>query len=303
MNLTNNEKNYNTINNYYKYKYNKKVYKISLNGNFGCPNEGRCTYCSSLGSGDFAGDKDLPLKEQFLEIKQMMENKWGSDALYIVYFQANTNTFASLSELKQKYEEAISLDKNIVGISISTRPDCLPKDVLDYLEELNKRIFVQIELGLQSSNNKTLELINRGHDCECFTNAVNELKKRNLSIVAHIINGLPYETKEDMLNTAKYVANLNIDGIKIHMLNILKNTKMGNDYINNPFKILDLNEYVEIVANQICLLPENMIIHRLTGDGPSDLLIEPKWILKKFVTVNEIDKYMRKHNLYQGSQR
>ena len=298
MNLMNDEKHFNTLNNYYKKKYNKKVFKIPLNGNFKCPHSG-CIFCN--GSGDFAGDKTKSIKEQFNDVKKMMENKW-SDAYYIVYFQANTNTYAPLDELKQKHEEALSLDENIIGISIATRCDSITDECLDYLKELNKRTFVQIELGLQTIHEKTSILINRGHTLKQFDECIKRLKEANISTVVHIINGLPYETSEMMLETAKYVGKLGVDGIKIHMLYVMKNTPLELMYEKEKFHILTRDEYVEIVVKQLEYLPLSMVIHRLTGDSDKELLIEPLWSLKKFVVLNEIDKYMRKYNIYQGDK-
>ncbi len=305
MKLMNDEKHYITLSNYYKNKYHQKVYKIALNGGFSCPNidgtvaRGGCTFCSFKGSGDFAGDKTLPLKAQFEDIKSMMQHKW-KNGLYIVYFQANTNTYAPVERLKSLFEEAITLDPNIVMISIGTRPDALPTDVLDYLEDLNKRMPVQVELGLQSIHQKTAELINRGHDLECFDKAVKALRDRGIEVVVHIINGLPFETKEMMLETIKHINTLDIQGIKIHMLHIMHHTKMGKDYIKDPWKILSLEEYVDITCEQILMLRDDIIIHRLTGDAPQSLLITPTWTKKKFVVTNEIDKKLRRLNLYQG---
>ena len=298
MNLMNDEKHFNTLSNYYKTKYGKKVFKIPLNGNFKCPHSG-CIFCN--GSGDFAGNKEKPLKEQFEDVRKMMEEKWN-DAYYIVYFQANTNTFAPLEELKEKYEEALSLSDKIIGISIATRCDCISEECLEYLKELNKRTIVQIELGLQTIHEKTSILINRGHTLTQFEDCIKRLKEANIKVIVHIINGLPYETKEMMLDTAKYVGKLGIDGIKIHMLYVMKNTKLLDLYNKEKFHILTRDEYVDIVVRQLEYLPTNMIIHRLTGDSAKDLLIEPLWSLKKFVVLNEIDKLMRKENIYQGDK-
>ena len=298
MNLTNDEKHFNTLSNYYKFKYGKKVFKISLNGNFKCPHSG-CIFCN--GSGDFAGDKNKSITEQFNDVKRMMLNKWN-DAYYIVYFQANTNTFAPLDELKAKYEEALSLDDKIIGISIATRPDSISDECLEYLKELNKKTFVQIELGLQTIHEKTSILINRGHTLAQFEDCIKRLKDANISVVVHIINGLPYETKEMMIETAKYVGKLGIDGIKIHMLYVIKNTKLLDLYNKEKFHILTREEYVDIVVSQLEYLPLSMVIHRLTGDPDKELLIEPTWGLKKFIVLNEIDKLMRKNNIYQGDK-
>lgn len=298
MNLMNDEKHFNTLSNYYKTKYGKKVFKISLNGNFKCPHSG-CIFCN--GSGDYAGDKTKSLKDQFIDIKNMMEKKWD-DAYYIVYFQANTNTFAPLDELKAKYEEALSLSDKIIGISIATRCDSISDECLEYLKELNKRTFVQLELGLQTIHEKTSTLINRGHTLNQFDECIKRLKEAKISVVVHIINGLPYETFDMMIDTAKYVGKLGIDGIKIHMLYVMKNTKLLELYNKEKFHILTRDEYVKITATQLEYLPLSMVIHRLTGDSAKDLLVEPTWSLKKFVVLNEIDKYMRKNNIYQGDK-
>lgn len=306
MNIMNTEKHYNTLNNYYRFKYHKKVFKIALNGNFTCPNidgtvaRGGCTFCTPLGSGDFAGNKQSPLKEQFENIKQMMHTKWPDEAYYVVYFQANTNTHGPIEKIKKLFDEAITLDKNIVMISIATRPDSLPDDVLDYLNDLNKRVPVQVELGLQTIYQKTSDLINRAHDLQCFDEAVHKLRERGIEVVVHIINGLPYETNEMMLKTAQHLNSLDIQGVKIHMLHVMEKTKMGFDYKKNPFPVLTLEAYVDITVLQLRHLNKNIIIHRVTGDAPKSLLIEPTWTLKKFVVQNEIDKLMRKHNFFQG---
>lgn len=306
MNIMNTEKHYNTLNNYYRFKYHKKVFKIALNGNFTCPNidgtvaRGGCTFCTPLGSGDFAGNKQSPLKEQFENIKQMMHTKWPDEAYYVVYFQANTNTHGPIEKIKKLFDEAITLDKNIVMISIATRPDSLPDDVLDYLNDLNKRVPVQVELGLQTIYQKTSDLINRAHDLQCFDEAVHKLRERGIEVVVHIINGLPYETNEMMLKTAQHLNSLDIQGVKIHMLHVMEKTKMGFDYKKNPFPVLTLEAYVNITVLQLRHLNKNIIIHRVTGDAPKSLLIEPTWTLKKFVVQNEIDKLMRKHNFFQG---
>nr|WP_025725124.1 TIGR01212 family radical SAM protein [Acholeplasma granularum] len=305
MNLITREKHYNTLNNYYRKNYNQKVFKVSLNGGFTCPNidgtvaSGGCTFCSWMGSGDFAGDKRDPLKVQFENIKAQMHKKW-KDGLYIAYFQANTNTHAPLPRLKELYEEAISLDPKIVMLSLGTRPDSLPEDVLDYLEELNQRMPVQVELGLQTIHQSTSDLINRAHDLKTFDDAVLRLNSRGIEVVVHIINGLPTETKEMMLDTVKHLNTLPIQGIKIHMLHLMEKTKMGYDYLKNPWPLLTLEEYVDITVDQLLWLRKDIIVHRVTGDSPDEMLIAPLWTKKKFVVANEIDKRLRKLNLFQG---
>ena len=308
-NLFTDEKHYLTLNNYLKDKYNEKVFKVSLNGNFSCPNrDGKistkgCLFCSAKGSGDFAGDRNLSIKEQFYQITEKLKDKW-KEGSYIAYFQANTNTYGTVSELKKRYDQIIKdgklLDEKIKILSIATRPDCLDNDVLNLLNDLNKSIPLWIELGFQTSNELTANYINRGYNNECFVNAVNNLKKLGITVIVHIINGLPNETKTDMINTVKFLQNLNIDGIKIHMLHVIKNSPLGQIYLESPFPLLSLEEYVDVTINQLRLLPPNMVIHRITGDADKNELIAPLWTLKKFVVMNEIDKKMRKENVYQG---
>ncbi|MBI9008747.1 MAG: TIGR01212 family radical SAM protein [Tenericutes bacterium] len=305
MNYFTNEKSYNTVNEFYRHKFNTKVFKIALNGGFTCPNRDGtlsnkgCIFCSEKGSGDFAGNPEESLETQFNNIKSMMQNKW-STGKFIAYFQANTNTYAPLDKIKPLFETALSLDKDVVGLSIATRPDCLSEDILDYLEDISKRTYLSVELGLQSMHEKSLKFINRGHDVNCFIDGVKELRKRNINVIVHIINGLPFETKKEMLETVELLNTLDIQGIKIHMLFIQENTELAYYYLNNPFKLFSLEEYVDIVVDQIELLNENIIIHRLTGDAPRKELIEPKWSLKKFVVTNEIDKLMRLRNSHQA---
>ena len=295
-------KKYHTLNYFYKNKFGEKVFKISLNGNFSCPNfknGNGCIFCSH-GSGDFAGNKEDDLVTQFYNIKQMMEKKWPNGK-FIGYFQANTNTYAPLDVLKEKYETVLDLP-NVIGLSIATRSDAISDECLDYLEELNKRTYLTIELGLQSIHEKTLKLINRGHDLKNFEDCVKKLQERNINIIVHIINGLPYETKEMMLETVKYLNKLKINGIKIHMLHVVKNTPLATMYEQEKFHILTKDEYIDIVCDQLELLDENIVIHRITGDPTKEDLITPDWLLKKFCVLNDIDKEMKKRNSYQGKK-
>ena len=299
-------KRYYTLNYFYKQKFNSKVCKISLNANFSCPNKdgtvgtGGCIFCSRLGSGDFAGNVNDDLVTQFNKVKDVMNKKWP-DTKYIGYFQANTNTYADVDTLKNYYEKILNLD-NVVGLNIATRPDAISDEVLDYLVDLNKKTFLTIELGLQSIHNKTLKYINRGHDLDCFINCFNKLKKYNINVVVHIINGLPYETKDMMLDTVKFLNKIGIDGIKIHMLHILKNTNLEDIYLKEKFHVLTKKEYIDIVIEQLELLNENVVIHRITGDPDVKDLIEPNWLIKKFCVLNDIDKEMVKRNSYQGKK-
>lgn len=295
-------KRYHTLNYFYKQRFGKKVFKVSLNAGFSCPNYQNghgCIFCSHQ-SGDFAGKKEDDLLTQFEKIKKMMEQKWP-DSYYIGYFQAATNTYAPLEVLKEKYETILSIP-NVVGLSIATRSDAIEKDVMDYLEELNKKTFLTVELGLQTIHERTLKLINRGHTLENFENCVLELKKRKIPVVVHIINGLPYETKEMMIETVKYLNTLGIDGIKIHMLHILKNTPLANLYFKENFHVLTKEEYIDIVCEQLMYLNPKIVIHRITGDPTKEDLIEPSWLLKKFCVLNDIDKEMKKREIYQGEK-
>ena len=301
---SNTNKRYHTLDYYYKKKYNSKIFKVSLNGGFTCPNidgtvgYGGCIYCSKTGSGEFAGNITDDIEEQFTKVKQMMHKKWPK-AKYIAYFQARTNTYAKIDRLKELYEKALK-QENVVGINIATRPDAISDECLDYLEELNHRTDVTIELGLQTIKEETTKLINRCHSLECFENMVKELRKRNIDVVVHIINGLPYETKEDMLNTVKYLNKLDIQGIKIHMLSVCKDTPLELMYKEKKFHILTKEEYIDIVISQLELLREEIVIHRITGDPKLEDLIEPLWLVKKFCVLNDIDKEMVKRDTYQG---
>lgn len=301
-----NNKRYHTLDFYYKNKFGQKIAKISLNGGFTCPNKdgkkgfGGCIYCSKLGSGDYAGDLKQSLTEQFQSIKKIMDKKW-KNTKYIAYFQANTNTYAPLEELKKKYEEVLKID-GVVGLNIATRSDSITDECLLYLEELSKKTFLNIELGLQTIHEKTNKLINRGETLEEFEEMVKKLRKKNINVIVHIINGLPYETKEMMLETIKYLNKLDIQGIKIHMLHVIKNTKLAELYEKDKFHILTKEEYVDIVCDELELLREEIVINRITGDPNPEELIEPKWLIKKFGVLNEIDKEMARRDSYQGKK-
>ncbi len=297
-------KRYHTLDYFYKNKFNSKIFKISLNGGFSCPNldgtvgSGGCIFCSKLGSGEYGGKSTDDIKIQFNEIKDMMHKKW-KDGKYIAYFQARTNTYAPLSELKEKYETALAMD-NVVGLSISTRPDSITDECLDYLAELNNRTYLTVELGLQSIHKDTNKLINRCHSLECFEEMTNKLIERNINVVVHIINGLPYESKEMMIDTMKYLNNFKINGIKIHMLSVLKDTPLEIYYNVNKFKLLSKDEYIDIVCSQLEYLNPEIVVNRITGDPKVSDLIAPDWLVKKFVVMNDIDKEFIKRDSYQG---
>ena len=301
---SNTNKRYHTLDYYYKNRFNEKIFKVSLNANFSCPNidgtigYGGCIYCSKTGSGEFAGNKEESIEKQFQEVKEVMLKKWPK-AKYIGYFQARTNTYAPVETLR-KLHDVVLKQENVIGINISTRPDSITDECLDYLEELNKKTYLTIELGLQTTNPKTTKLINRCHSLECFEEMAKKLRERNIDVIVHIINGLPYETKEDMLNTVKYLNKLDIQGIKIHMLSILKDTPLEYLYQKDKFHVLTKDEYVDIVVDQLELLRPEIVIHRITGDPKIDDLVEPTWLTKKFCVLNDIDKEMVRRDSYQG---
>ncbi len=292
-------KQYHTLNYYFKNKFNSKVIKVPIDAGFTCPNKitGGCIYCKDYSAANII-QKEGNLLKQFEKTKEIILKKWPNSK-FIAYFQSGTNTYDDVETLKRTFDQFLNMP-NVVGISIATRPDSITDDCLEYLKELNKKIFLMIELGLQSQNNETLKLINRGHTKEDFTKCVKDLKKANIFTVAHIINGLPFETKEDMLKTVKYVNELNIDAIKIHMLFISKDTALEKLYNKTNFHILTKEEYIDIVTDQLTLLNENVVIERLTGDPVKEDLIEPTWLLKKFCILNDIDKKMKEKNIYQG---
>jgi len=303
---SNTNKRYHTLDYFYKTKFNSKVCKISLNAGFSCPNidgtvgTGGCIYCSSSGSGEYAGDISDDLEIQFQKIKKIMINKWPNSK-FIGYFQAHTNTYAPIDVLKEKYEKILNLE-NVIGLSIATRPDAISEECLNYLSELSKKTYLTIELGLQTIHKKTSDYINRCHTLQCFEDMVRKLRKRNINVVVHIINGLPYETKEMMLETVKYLNKLDIQGIKIHMLSILRNTKILLLWKKENFKLLTREEYIDIVCTQLEHLRPDIVVHRITGDPKISDLIEPDWLCKKVTIINDIDKELVKRNSYQGKK-
>ena len=296
---------YYTLDFYLKERFGEKVAKVALNGNFSCPNrDGKisnkgCIFCSEKGSGDFAGDPKEDLLTQFNKIKEMTKGKWKNPK-YIAYFQANTNTYGSMEKLHKLYDEAITLTNDVVCLSIATRPDCINEEICSYLGKLNKINPVWVELGLQTIHQETADYINRGYTLDVFENAVNLLRKQNIEVIIHVINGLPNETNQMMLDTIKYLNSLDIQGIKIHSLFVLKNTILGYLYEKEPFKIMTLEEYSSLVCEELAILRKDIVVHRIMGDAPRDLLIEPKWSIKKLVVMNEIDKLMKEKNYFQG---
>ena len=295
---------YRSWNAHLKQHFGEKVFKVALDGGFTCPNrdgtvaERGCTFCSQRGSGDFAGRRNHGLAEQFQVIKARMNEKWR-EGKTIGYFQAFSNTYAPVEELREKFEVILE-QEGVVGLAIATRPDCLPDDVVEYLAELNERTYLWVELGLQSIHASTSELINRAHDMDCFVEGVAKLRAHGINVCAHIINGLPLETPEMMMDTARACAGLDLQGIKIHLLHLLKNTAMVKQYDEGLLHLLEKDEYVKIVCDQLEILPPEMIIHRLTGDAPPKLLIGSEWSLKKWEVLNAIDWELEARGSYQG---
>ena len=298
---SNSNKRYHTLDYYYKTKYNGKVFKITLNQNVTCPNIdgtksfGGCIYCKN-GSGE---NKDLSLKEQFIKNKEILKRKWPKANKYIAYFQANSNTYGNLKKIKENLNEVLNYE-GVIGINIATRVDCIDDTVIKMLNEINKKTDLIVELGLQTSNDKTLKILNTCYTKKDVNKAIDLLNKNNIKIVLHIINGLPYETEKDMINTIKYENSKNIVGIKIHMLHILKDTNLLKLWQEKPFKVLTKEEYVNIVVKQLELLRPEIVINRITGDPKIEDLVEPIWLTKKFCVLNEIDKKMKELDTYQG---
>ncbi len=297
-------KRYHTLNYFYKTKFGTKVFKVSLNGGFSCPNLdgkvgfGGCIYCSKSGSGEFGGDKSKSLTEQFNEMTEVV-NKHHIPCKYIGYFQARTNTYAPVEVLKEKYEEVLR-QPNVIGLNIATRCDAISDECLEYLEELSKRTFLTIELGLQTIHEETSKLINRCHTVKQFDEMVHKLRERGINVVVHIINGLPFETEDMMLETVKHLNTLDIQGIKIHMLHIIKDTGMANLYEKTHFHVLSKEEYIDIVIKELEILDPKIVVNRITSDPDKDTLVEPRWLCEKCQLLNDIDKEMVKRNTYQG---
>ncbi len=290
-------KHYHTLNYHLKTLFSDRVFKASLDAGFSCPNKesGGCTYCKQ-GSGEFTPSGSIT--EQLNKESERIKNKWGEKKL-IAYFQANTNTFAPIDVLKEKYEEALK-HPLVVGLSIATRADCLPDCVLEYLEELNKRTYLTVELGLQSVHDKTAQRINRGYDFEVFKKSFYELKKRGIRTVVHIINGLIGETRDDMLTTAQVLSKMEPDGIKIHLLHILTGTKCEREYHEGLIVSLEKDEYIDITVNQIRYFKPECVIERVTGDGKKESLVAPLWSLDKISVLGGIDKHFAEIAAYQG---
>ena len=295
-----------TTSDYCRSIFGEKLYKLSLDAGFSCPNiDGRCSvggciYCSPRGSGDFAADSILPVEEQFEITKKQLSSKWKTDK-YIPYFQAHTNTYAPLEVIKEKVEPVMALD-GVVGLNIATRADCLEDDVVEYLASLAERTVLTVELGLQTVHDKTAFLINRGHTFEDFVNGYNKLRRASekINICVHLIFGLPDESLGMMLESVKKVSDMRPDQVKFHLLHVLRGTKMGEMYLEGKYTPMEQEAYVDTVVKSLCLLPPDTVVGRLTGDGMQSELLSPDWSRRKTAVINDIDKKMFSEDLWQG---
>ena len=288
-----NNKNYTSINDVLKSEFAAKVVKLSLDGGFTCPNRDGlcgtrgCIFCSESGSGDFAGDRLDSLSSQISSQIKLLSRKWPK-AKYIAYFQNFTNTYDSPENLRKIYEKAID-HENVVGLAIATRPDCLDDEVIELLGEFNQKTYLWVELGLQSIHEKTSRLIRRGYDLSVYDQAMEKLKQNNIKTVVHLILNLPGESKEDMVKSTQYVCQSGAWGLKLQMLNILKNTDLADFYEENPFPLMDADEYIALIGELLEIIPKEVIIHRLTGDGDKNSLIAPQWVINKRYVLNRIN--------------
>ena len=298
------DKPYRSLNAYYRDIFGRKTAKISLDGGFTCPNrdgtcgERGCLFCSAGGSGDFAENAALSIREQIEKGKNQTADKW-KDPAYIAYFQAFTNTYAPVEELRRKYEEALSCD-GIEGISIATRSDCLPEDVLDLLSELNQKTKLWVELGLQTADEDSAEYIRRGYPFNVFEKAVLDLAERDIPVIVHVILGLPGENRETILRTIHCVNQLPIQGIKLQLLHVLADSDLAEIYQNGDYTPLTKEDYISLVGDCIAHLREDIVIHRLTGDGDKNTLLAPLWSLRKRDVLNSLHKYLKENNIRQG---
>ena len=299
-------KRYHSWNYALRQQFGEKIFKVPIDGGFDCPNRdgtvahGGCTFCSVSGSGDMIVAPEDPLPIQFQKEIDMMHQKWPGVAQYIVYFQNFTNTHAPLAVIKERFEQVVNLP-GVVGLSIGTRPDCLPDDVVEYLAELNERLYLWVELGLQTTYEQTSELINRAHSYQTYLDGVAKLRKHNIRVCTHLINGLPGETYEMMMeNVKRTILDSDIQGIKLHLLHLMRNTRMLRDYHEGRWRLLGFKEYVDIICDQLELIPQDIIIHRLTGDAPFESIVGPMWSLKKWEVLNAIDQEMLRRDSYQG---
>ena len=298
------DKPYRSLNEYYREIFGRKTAKISLDGGFTCPNrdgtcgDRGCLFCSAGGSGDFAENAALSITEQVENGKAQTSDKW-KDPAYVAYFQAFTNTYAPVEELRRKYEEALSCE-GVEGISIATRSDCLPDDVLELLSELNQKTKLWVELGLQTSDEDSAAFIRRGYPLSVFEKAVHDLAERNIPVIVHVIIGLPGETRETLLKTIDCVNRLPVQGIKLQLLHVLADSDLAEIYEAGNYTPLSKEDYISLVSDCIAHLREDIVIHRLTGDGDKNTLLAPLWSLRKRDVLNSLHKYLKENNIRQG---
>ena len=299
-----NNKRYNTYNSFLRNRHGEKVGKLSLNAGLTCPNRdgtistGGCIFCSEDGSGTFAGCSEDSIQEQMQSQTLVQEDKWKVNK-YIAYFQSYTNTYGSIEDLRRLYYSALE-NPAVCGIAIATRPDCLNTDVLDLLEDLNAKTHLWVELGLQTIHERTARWLNRGYKLDVYNRAVKNLKSRNIEVVSHIIFGLPGETETEMMETVKHVSKCGVTGVKIHLLHVIEGTQLSRIYESEPFKILTQEEYTDLVVKALEILPQEVVIHRLTGDGAKESLIAPRWPLNKRAVLNGIDKALKNRDSWQS---
>lgn len=297
-------KRYYTLNHYLRSRFGEKVFKVPLDPGFSCPNRhadgsGGCIYCSPRGSGDCAGMSSLPIQQQFDQVCRRMLKKWPRVNKYIAYFQAYTATLAPANHLEQLYRTALA-QPGVVGLSLATRPDCLPEPVLDLLGQLNRETMLWVELGLQSMHDSTLQFINRGHDFRCFLQAVAALHRRRIKVCAHIILGLPGEDRSMMLDTARAVGDLGLAGIKIHALHVVEGTVLADMWRRGEVALPTMEQYAGWAADVLEVLPKQMVVHRITGDAPREILLAPRWIASKWQVLQAIDRELERRDTWQG---
>ncbi|HGH7818830.1 TPA: TIGR01212 family radical SAM protein [Streptococcus agalactiae] len=302
------KKRYRAINDYYRELFGEKIFKLPIDAGFDCPNRdgtvarGGCTFCTVSGSGDAIVAPEAPIREQFYKEIDFMHRKWPEVNKYLVYFQNFTNTHAKLEIIKERYEQAIN-EPGVIGINIGTRPDCLPDETIYYLAELSERMHVTLELGLQTTYEATSALINRAHSYDLYKKTVKRVRELapKVEIVSHLINGLPGETHDMMVeNVRRCVMDNDIQGIKLHLLHLMTNTRMQRDYHEGRLRLLSQEDYISIICDQLEIIPKHIVIHRITGDAPRHMLIGPTWSLNKWEVLNAIDKEMEKRQSYQG---
>lgn len=293
---------YFSLSEYFRNNYQEKVYKLSINAGFTCPNRENgnrgCIFCSDFGSGEFGGNIENSITKQIEEQKEFLKNRKNAKK-FIAYFQSFTNTYAPVEKLRSLYYEALNCE-DIIGIAIATRPDCLSEEVLDLLSEINEKYFLWVELGFQTANEDTGKIIRRGYNNEVFLKSVSKLNERNIKVVSHIIFGLPFEDRDDNIKTVKYIKDLGLWGLKIHSLFIYDDSDLKDYYMENKFPLLEKDEYIKTVCDALEMLPKDLVIHRLTGDGEKSRMVYPDWSKDKLSVIGGIQKELKIRDTYQG---